>query len=102
MMFWQESIFWLSLLLALSMPISLVGGLCILKARDAGIGWSFIRYSVLTLSIPLIGLLALNGLLSGEAAALIGGAMGYAFGNKDEKEGKKPDQVKGQRSGKET
>lgn len=76
--------FWLSLVLALSVPIVLAGGLWNRTSGNKGIGWQFIRFSVLTISLPIIGLLALNDALPGEAAALIGGAMGFAFGKKDD------------------
>lgn len=46
-----------------------------------GMGWQFIRYTVLTIAIPVTAILALNNALTGEAATIIGGAMGYAFGN---------------------
>ena len=42
--------------------------------KPKGIGWQFIRFIVLTISVPTVGLLALNNALTGEAAALIGGA----------------------------
>lgn len=76
----------LSVILATAVPITLVGGFRNRGVGDKakGIGWQFIRFSVLTISIPIVGLLALNDALSGEAAALIGGAMGYAFGKKDD------------------
>lgn len=55
-----------------------------------GIGWSFIRFMVIAISLPIAGVLALNNQLTGEAAAIIAGAMGYAFGkaekSKDESE----------------
>jgi hypothetical protein len=54
--------------------------------KPKGIGWQFIRFSVLTIGVPVTGVLALTNALTGEAAALIGGAMGYAFGKKDEKD----------------
>jgi hypothetical protein len=76
----------LSILLAASVPIVLIGGFLNRGTGDKakGIGWQFIRFTVLTISIPIVGILALNGALSGEAAALIGGAMGYAFGQRSE------------------
>jgi len=40
--------------------------------------------TVLTISLPLIAMLALNKALSPEVATLIGTAMGSAFGKKDE------------------
>jgi hypothetical protein len=52
--------------------------------KNKGIGWQFIRYTVLSIAIPVVGLLPLHGALTGEAATLIAGAMGYAFGKKDE------------------
>ncbi len=77
----------LSAILALSVPIVLIGGLHNRnKGKEPkGIGWQFIRYTVLTISIPIIALLALNKALSPEVATLIGTAMGFAFGKKDEK-----------------
>ena len=85
-MIWESGPFWLSLVLALTIPIVLIGGFHNrLKAeKPRGIGWKFIRFTVLTISIQVIGILALNNALSGEVAALIGGAMGYAFGKKDD------------------
>lgn len=76
----------LSIALALTVLVALVGGFHNRLAGESpkGIGWQFIRFIVLSTSLPIIGLLALNGALTGEAAALIGGAMGYAFGKKDE------------------
>lgn len=76
--------FWVSLILAASIPITIVGGF--ISRRGKGIGWQFIRFSVLTVSIPTIGLLALNDALNGEAATVIGAAMAYAFGKAAEKD----------------
>ena len=67
-------------LLASSVPIILAGGLYYRCRAQKGIGWQFIRYTVLTISLPIIGLLALNEALSSEAATLIGTAIGFAFG----------------------
>ena len=80
-----SSTFILSAILASTVPLALVLGYCNRKQGGEdqgarGIGWQFIRWTVLVISLPIIGVLALNGLLSGEAAALIGSAMGYAFG----------------------
>jgi len=62
------------------------GTACILALRPAkGIGWQFIRYNVICISIPTVGALALTGTLTGEAATLIAGALGYAFGKPEEK-----------------
>lgn len=85
-----ENMFWATLILAASVPLVVFLGY--LNRRGAGgaeakgIGWQFIRYTVLAISLPLTAMLALNGLLTGEAATLIAGAMGFAFGKapKDE------------------
>ena len=68
---------WISGILALAIVAVIVGGL--LSRGDKGIGWQFIRFTVLGISIPTIGLLALNNALTGEAAALIGAANGLRF-----------------------
>ena len=78
----------LSVILAFSVPLALVVGYLNRRERKRSIGWQFIRYTVLAISLPIVGILALNGSLSGEAAALIGGAMGYAFG-KDDRRGRR-------------
>ena len=82
--------FILSAILAISVPTALgigylnrrqpASGPQAGNSRGKGIGWQFIRYTVLAISLPIVGVLALNGSLSGEAAALIFGAMRYAFG----------------------
>ncbi len=48
--------------------------------KGMGIGWQFIRYTVITLGILVAGLLAFNEVLTSPAAAIIAGAMGYVFG----------------------
>ena len=73
----------LSVILAISVPLTLVVGYLNRRERKRSIGWQFIRYTVVVISLLIIGVLALNDVLSGEAAALIGGAMGYAFGKDD-------------------
>ncbi len=77
---------WVSLILALSVPAVFWFGYLNRKGKKPedtkGIGWQFIRYTVLSISLPIVGILALNDALSGEAATLIAGAMGYAFGKK--------------------
>ncbi len=73
-----------SIILASSIPIVLIAGYLNRRGnpddKAKGIGWQFIRYTVLAISIPITAILALNNALSGEAATLIAGAMGYAFG----------------------
>ena len=79
-----------SVILASAVPISLIVGYFNRKqGREGqgarGIGTQFIRYTVLAIALPIVGVLAFNGLLSGEvAAALIGGAVGYSFGKNDQ------------------
>ena len=48
--------------------------------KSRGIGWQFIRFTVLSIALPVVAILALNGALTGEASTLIAGVMGYAFG----------------------
>ncbi len=86
----------ISIFLAASVPIILLGGLINRSlvtsetekgniVRGKGIGWQFIRFSVLTTSIPVIALLALNGTFDGDVAyALLAAGMGFAFGKKDD------------------
>ncbi len=61
------------------------------KREEKGDGWQFIRYTVLSVSIPIVAILALNNALTGEAATLIAGAMGYAFGKNDKDRKKNSD-----------
>lgn len=81
---------WVSVILALSVPGVLVVGHLNRKGSvqgtAKGIGWQFIRYTVLAIALPIVGILALNGALTGEAATLIAGAMGYAFGKTPSKD----------------
>ena len=49
-----------------------------------GIGWQFIRYCTMITALPLAGILALNGVLTDGAVAIISGALGYAFGKSEE------------------
>ena len=75
---------WVSLVLASAVPGVLFVGYLNRRGKDQekskGIGWQFIRYTVLAIALPITAILALNDALSGEAATLIAGAMGYAFG----------------------
>ena len=78
------TVVWVSVILALAVPGVLILGYFNRRGNPAdaakGIGWQFIRYSVLAIAIPIAAILALNDALTGEAAAIIAGAMGYAFG----------------------
>ncbi|KZK82402.1 hypothetical protein PsAD46_03530 [Pseudovibrio sp. Ad46] len=80
----QNGAMLVSLVLAISVPIVILGGIKNRNETKKGIGWQFIRFIVLSISLPIIGTLALNGMLNGEAATLIAGAMGYAFAKADD------------------
>lgn len=76
---------WISLLLSCAILAVILGGLYNRNKPDAngrvkGIGWQFIRYTVIGVGLPLTGILALNGMLTSEASTIIAGALGYAFG----------------------
>ena len=81
---------WVNVVLGLSVIVVLVGGIVTRyivskHGGSGGIGWQFIRYTVLAMSIPIVALLALNGKLADSAtAALIGAAIGYAFSRAEE------------------
>jgi len=74
---------WVSGILASAVPIVLVVGYLNRRGnpndKAKGIGWQFIRYTILAIAFPVVAILALNNALSGEAAAIIAGGMGYAF-----------------------
>lgn len=78
---------WISIILALAVLVVLVIGYLNRRGgpgdRTKGIGWQFIRYTVLSIGLPITAILALNDALSGEAATIIAGAMGYAFAKTD-------------------
>lgn len=82
---WVASI--TSVILALSIPFTI--WLSLKNRQDEngtkGIGWQFIRFTVIATSIPATALLAINDALSGEASALLAGAMAYAFGKEASK-----------------
>ncbi|MCY4381977.1 MAG: hypothetical protein OXE44_02365 [Nitrospinae bacterium] len=78
-----------NIFLASAIPIVLIGGfwtrhLIHKSGGKGGIGWQYIRYTVLALSLPIIGLLALNNALSSEAATVIAASVGFAFGRRDD------------------
>ena len=80
--------FWVSIILAFSIIVVIGGGLWSRGSSQKGIGWQFIRFTVIGVSLPICALLALNNALTGEAATLIAGAMGYAFGKSGEQKSK--------------
>lgn len=78
---------YVNIILALSVPIILIGGFWnryqLRKGGgDGGIGWQFIRYTVLALAVPIVALLALNNALTSETATLIAAFVGFAFGRR--------------------
>ena len=76
----------ISCILALSVLAIFIGSLWNRIVTKKGIGWQFIRFTVITTLIPVLAILALNNALNGEAATLIALMLGYAFGKtaKDE------------------
>ena len=77
---------WVSGILAIAVLVVIGGGIWNRIAGQKGIGWQFIRFNVIAISIPIVGLLALNNALTGEAATIIAAAMAYAFGKSSETE----------------
>jgi uncharacterized membrane protein YbhN (UPF0104 family) len=81
---------WVSIVLASAVPIVLVGGLLQrvfyrrvdegVTKTGLGIGWQFIRFTVLATGLPLVALLAVKGQLTGEVVAIYSAALGFAFG----------------------
>lgn len=81
---------WVSGILALAVPGVLWIGYQNRRGNPGdkakGIGWQFIRYTVLCIALPVTAILALNNALTGEAATIIAGAVGYAFGKAEQNE----------------
>jgi len=73
----------ISVLLALVTVVGVGGALWNRVKLCKGIGWQFISYSVILVAVPLTGILALNGALKEGSAAILAGALGYAFGKQD-------------------
>jgi ABC-type transport system involved in cytochrome c biogenesis permease subunit len=76
----------ISVLLAVVMLASIIGTMWNRIKVARGIGWQIIRFSTITIALPLVGILALNGALDEASTAIIAGALGYAFAKSDEKE----------------
>lgn len=76
---------WVSLIVATAIPIVLIGGFWNRSTTNKGIGWQYIRFTVIAIALPTVALLGLNNMLTGEAGTIIAAAMGYAFGKADEK-----------------
>jgi hypothetical protein len=65
------------LALAVIVPILAMIGRLI---QSKGIGWQFIRFNAIIVAVPVAGILALYGLLTEGAVAIMAGVVGYAFG----------------------
>ena len=76
----ELGVIWISLVLASSVPIILIGGLWQRIRAGKGIGWQFIRYTAIATGLPIAGVLALTGVLSSEIATLFAAVIGFAFG----------------------
>jgi hypothetical protein len=84
------------IIIASAIPIALIGAFanrCMVThvdkdtgilQRGRSIGWQFLRLCVLATGIPVIGLLALKGLITGDVAAgFVAAGAGYVFGKVD-------------------
>ena len=75
---------WVAAIIACTVPSVLIFGYLNRRGnqgdRMRGIGWQYIRFTVISIAIPVTCILALYDVLVGEAAVIISGAMGYAFG----------------------
>jgi uncharacterized membrane protein len=57
-----------------------VGGLFNRYKTGKGLGWQFIRFTVLGITLPLVTILALTDKFGAETAGIFGAAIGYLFG----------------------
>jgi len=62
----------LSIILSLSVLAVIIGGLWNRITTNKGIGWQFIRFTVIAITIPMTAILALNNVLTGEITNLLG------------------------------
>ncbi len=87
---------WVEIALASAVPIALIGSLLsgILVTHESknmgyaqrrpSMGWQSFRFLALAIGFPIVGLLALKGIVTGQAAiTIIAVAVGYAFGKMD-------------------
>jgi hypothetical protein len=70
----------ISILMALAVLIALIGSLWGRIQQQKGIGWQFIRFNTIAIALPITAILILNDLFTEGAAAILAGALGYAFG----------------------
>ena len=87
---------WVEIALASAVPIALIGSLLSrirgtdesknmgYAQRGRSMGWQSFRFLALAIGFPIVGLLALKGIVTGQAAIIIiAVAVGYAFGKMD-------------------
>jgi len=79
----------LSMIIALAVPlIVVVAALTRIGGKRGfmkGIGWQFIRFTVVGVSVPIVAVLALNDVIPSEVATgIIGAALGYVFGLREQ------------------
>lgn len=74
----------ISIVLAFVALVGVGGAIWNRNKHAKGIGWQFIRYSAIITAIPIVGILALNDSLNDGGAAILAGALGYAFGKQDD------------------
>ena len=66
----ESAMIWISVILSLAVLAVVPIGLYSRGKTEKGIGWQFIRFTVLAISLPVCALLALNNALTGEAATI--------------------------------
>ena len=76
----------IALVIAVGAVIALLLGLRARMTQQKGIGWQFIRFNAIILSLPLTAILALTNTLTASSATILAGALGYAFGKAGEDE----------------
>jgi hypothetical protein len=73
---------WIELIASASIPIAVVAVIIHRIERQLGIGVRAIQYMALAIIVPLVLILALEGILERSAVgALIGALVGYLFSN---------------------
>jgi len=55
-----------------------------LVTHRAELDWQFIRFTVVCVALPIVAIMAMGGVLTEAAAAIIAGVVGYAFGHSGE------------------
>lgn len=70
----------ITITLGIAILLSIGGSLYGRIKTEKGIGWQFIRFYAIAITLPLTGILAINDALSEAVVAILAGALGYAFG----------------------